>query len=98
MQRRRFLEYAGRLSAGLGFASPMLASETLSSYNEAIADERTRVLTKERNLAVVLDGEDWLVSIDSNNIGREQKWYLDARSDAKKAPVPSIIQETFPAF
>jgi hypothetical protein len=44
-----------------------------------------------------LDGQ-WTIATDSSNVGREQKWFLTPSADAKSTRVPSIIQETFPAY
>jgi len=45
-----------------------------------------------------LDGEGWLIATDPNNVGREGKWFISPRPEAKAAPVPSTIQETFPNY
>jgi len=45
-----------------------------------------------------LDGPDWLLATDPENVGRDQQWFKGPRPDAKAARVPGIIQETFPAY
>jgi hypothetical protein len=45
-----------------------------------------------------LDGNQWQLATDPQNVGREQKWFDSARPEAKTTKVPSIIQETFPAY
>src|SRR5437870_302981 len=103
MQRRRFLEFAGRLGAGLGIASPWLGPETLQAFPGT--DTVNRHSDKRMNkgagtaptLVTSLDG-DWLIATDPGNAGREQKWFLAPRPEAKRTPVPSIIQEAFPAY
>jgi len=50
----------------------------------------TRILT--------LDGTDWLIAIDPNNEGREQKWYESPAKDTKAVKVPWVIQDPFPDY
>ena len=45
-------------------------------------------------MVMSLDGE-WLLATDSQNIGREQQWYVGPVPEAKPARVPWIIQTTF---
>lgn len=106
MQRRRFLEVAGRLGAGLGIAGPLLGAETLGAETlqglpgtgkQAAGKPTGKPGQKAPTLAFPLDGE-WLIATDPSNIGREQSWFGAARSDAKPTRVPSIIQEIFPAY
>jgi hypothetical protein len=47
---------------------------------------------------VSLDGTDWQLATDPQNVGREQQWYQAARPEAKPTRVPWIIQATFPAY
>jgi len=51
----------------------------------------------ENGLVISLDGT-WRTATDQSNVGREQKWFLALRQDAKSTPVPSIIQEAFPGY
>ena len=44
-----------------------------------------------------LDGE-WLLAVDPQNVGREQKWCDGPVAQAKSAKVPWIIQEAFPGY
>ena len=44
-----------------------------------------------------LDGE-WLLAVDPQNVGREQKWCDGPAAQAKPARVPWIIQEAFPGY
>lgn len=101
MQRRRFLEFAGRLGAGLGVAVPLFGAETLQALPGADtrpAGKRTdKPAQKAPTLAFSLDGE-WLIATDPRNVGREQNWFGKPQADAKTTRVPSIIQETFPAY
>src|SRR6185369_7081882 len=94
MERRRFLEFAGRLGAGLGIAGPLLGPEALHALSGFASAARSN---KSPNLAMSLDG-NWLISTDPNNTGREEKWWLSPRSSAKTTMVPSIIQEAFPTY
>ncbi len=48
---------------------------------------------------ISLDGSDWRVATDLDNVGREKKWF-NARPPplAKKTRVPWIIQDAFPGL
>ena len=46
---------------------------------------------------VSLDGS-WLLAPDPQNVGRENEWYAAATPEAKRTPVPWIIQEVFPGY
>ena len=98
MQRRRFLELAGRVGTGLGLG-PLLGTETLGAFPLEQAKASTSNKNKDTQtaptLAFSLDGE-WRIAIDPENAGREQKWFLAPPSAARTTPVPSIIQEAFP--
>ena len=47
---------------------------------------------------VILDGDDWRLAIDPENVGREQQWSRGPIPGAKPARVPWIIQTTFPGY
>jgi hypothetical protein len=47
---------------------------------------------------ISLDGDNWLLAIDPENVGREQKWFDAPRPDAKKTKVPWFIQDVFPGY
>ncbi len=38
----------------------------------------------------------WKLAADTKNIGRDDRWYASIRPNAKNAPVPGIVQQTFP--
>lgn len=100
MERRRFLELAGRVGTGLGIAGPLLGPEALAAF--PVGDQqKTGAHNKDGRtaptLATSLDGK-WLIATDPGNAGRDQKWFLTPRPEAKTTPVPSIIQEPFPAY
>ena len=45
---------------------------------------------------ISLNGTDWRIAIDSNNLGREKKWYKSPPvSDSRQTPVPWVIQDIF---
>ena len=87
MHRRRFLQLAGRLGAGLGVATPRF---------DALAQRKKRA-EGPQTLAVTLDS-GWLIATDPDNIGRQQAWFSAAQPGAKATRVPSVLQETFPAY
>jgi len=39
-----------------------------------------------------LDGDGWRIAADPNNKGREAKWFVALREEAKATTVPWIIQ------
>ena len=45
---------------------------------------------------ISLDGDDWLLATDPDNVGREQQWWNAPRAAAKTTKVPWIIQDAFP--
>jgi hypothetical protein len=47
---------------------------------------------------ISLDGDNWLLTTDPQNVGREQKWFEAPRPDAKKTKVPWYIQGVFPGY
>jgi len=49
-------------------------------------------------MTVSLDGEDWLLAVDPQNVGRQQEWFKSPRPDAKPTKVPWIIQDGFPGY
>jgi hypothetical protein len=87
MHRRRFLQLAGRLGAFLGVATPQLQSLAQSK----------KVAKGAGTFAVTLDS-GWLIATDPNNSGRDQAWFRTPQPGAKATRVPSVLQETFPAY
>ena len=47
---------------------------------------------------ISLDGDDWLLATDPDNVGREQQWWNAPRAAAKTTKVPWIIQDAFPEY
>ena len=45
-----------------------------------------------------LDGSDWKLATDADNKGRDEKWFVAPRPEAKPAAVPGVIQEVFPSY
>ena len=45
-----------------------------------------------------LDGDDWKIATDAENEGREAKWFVAPREQAKPTKVPWIIQDAFPGY
>ncbi|MEN6308566.1 MAG: sugar-binding domain-containing protein [Anaerohalosphaeraceae bacterium] len=44
---------------------------------------------------ISLDGAGWLLSIDANNVGREQQWWLSPQPNAKPTNIPRTLQSVF---
>jgi len=101
MQRRKFLEFAGWLGAGMGIAGPLLGAEALraipSTGQQSANNQSGKTEATAPTLAFSLDGE-WSIVTDPRNLGRDEGWFRAPRPDAKTTPVPSIIQETYPAY
>ena len=87
MQRRRFLQLAGRIGAFLGAATPRL--HPLAPTKKAAEGPGT--------LSVTLD-RGWLITTDPNNVGRDQAWFHGPQPGAKATRVPSVLQESFPGY
>jgi hypothetical protein len=96
MQRRGFLEFICRLGAGLGISSSCFPQDALQALPVAGHNPGGRGL-RAPTLVFSLDGE-WSILTDAKNVGREQSWFHAAQPDAHTTRVPSIIQETFPAY
>ncbi|NLX56608.1 MAG: hypothetical protein GXY58_15985 [Planctomycetaceae bacterium] len=47
---------------------------------------------------VSLDGDQWLIARDPDNVGRDETWFAKPNQDAKSTYVPSIIQQAFPRY
>ncbi len=47
---------------------------------------------------VSLDGADWRIAADPDNIGREQAWYAQSGRNAQVTRVPWIIQDALPGY
>ena len=87
MDRRRFLQLAGRVGALFGVATPQLHPQV----------QHKKTTQGPHTLAVTLDS-GWLIATDPSDTGRDQAWYRGARAEAKATRVPSVLQETFPAY
>jgi hypothetical protein len=96
MQRRQFLEFAGRFGAGVGIAGPIFGAVAPANGQSETARSKT-AMSKASTLAFSLDGE-WSIATDPQNVGRDQSWFKGPEAGAKTTRVPSIIQETFPAY
>ena len=54
------------------------------------AEVSTRVIS--------LDGDDWLIAKDPENVGRDQQWFGAVRADCKPIRVPWILESAFPDY
>lgn len=45
-----------------------------------------------------LDGDQWQMAVDQQDIGRANHWYRSPHDDARQAQVPWIIQDAFPGY
>ena len=96
MHRRRFLQLAGRVGAGLGISGPLFEPVTQRAFADKL-DHRRSGTSEASSLAVSLD-KGWSISTDPDNVGRKQSWFKAPQPGAKATRIPSVIQETFPAY
>jgi beta-galactosidase/beta-glucuronidase len=87
MQRRRFLELAGQMGALSSVVTPRL--QAFAPSNNTTNGSGT--------LVTVLDS-GWLIDTDPSNTGRDQSWFRTPQPGAKATRVPSVLQESFPAY
>src|SRR6516165_12006604 len=99
MRHRQFLEVAGRVGATLGIAGPQLGAETLraAANRDNSAANTLGNTDAAATLAFSFDGQ-WLIATDTHNAGRDERWFLTPQPHARTTRVPSIIQETYPAY
>lgn len=46
----------------------------------------------------VLLNDNWRIARDSDNRGRERRWFASVPEEVRSAPVPGIIQQVFPGY
>jgi hypothetical protein len=61
-------------------------------------NEETNVTIRVESAAVRTLSGTWLLAVDGENKGRDERWFEKARPEAKAAPVPGIIQQVFPGY
>ncbi len=61
-------------------------------------NEETNVPINAESASVRSLAGTWLLAVDKDNKGREERWFERTRPDAKEAPVPGIIQQVFPGY
>ena len=47
---------------------------------------------------LTLDGDDWLIATDADNVGRMEKWWRAPRAGARRTHVPGLLDEVFPDY
>ena len=47
---------------------------------------------------ISLDGTDWRIAKDSDNVGQAEKWFNAVRPDTKPIRVPWILEDAFPDY
>ncbi|MBN1845341.1 MAG: hypothetical protein JW810_06625 [Sedimentisphaerales bacterium] len=47
---------------------------------------------------IPLDGDQWLLDVDPDNVGRHEQWYHKPTPEAKQTRIPWIIQDAFPGY
>ena len=103
MDRRQFLEAAGRTTVGMGIASPLVGTAPV----DALADDTAvggppnkpsgfSVRNASGLATTISDG--WSIATDPDNAGRNQSWFTHVQTGAKPTRVPSIIQEVYPFY
>ena len=71
---------------------------SLAYAQETGVPKSQQVNTPLASSVVLLDGDEWLLTIDPNNVGQEEQWYKKPREEAKQTKVPWIIQDSFPGY
>jgi hypothetical protein len=91
--RREFLGNAALGVGGALLAVPNVAAAAIGSKTPRESYDRS----SSPSTSLSLDGE-WLIATDPQNSGRDQRWFTRIGSGSSKTKVPSILQETFPAY
>ena len=60
-----------------------------------VTSPKTATLGAQPTRTLSLDGEDWLLATDPQNVGRTEQWFNAPTKDAKPTKVPWIIQDVF---
>lgn len=47
---------------------------------------------------ITLDGADWFLATDPQDVGKDQSWWIEARAGAAITRVPWVIQDRFPGY
>jgi Glycosyl hydrolases family 2, sugar binding domain/Glycosyl hydrolases family 2, TIM barrel domain/Glycosyl hydrolases family 2 len=76
---------------------------TLMSVGSLAIDGQSQAATAARanttgTTVLSLEGNDWVVAADPNNVGRNEAWWKQARPEAKPVRVPGIFQEALPGY
>ena len=50
------------------------------------------------NSVIPLNGNDWRIAVDPQNVGVAERWFDAPRPDAKLTRVPALIQDVFPGY
>ena len=75
----------------LGLAIPLAAAGEAQPPAQSVAATQSA-------LVVSLDGDQWLLATDPQNLGRDQSWFQEPRPEAQRTKVPWIIQDAFPGY
>lgn len=70
----------------------------LAYADEAGVAKSQQVNAPPASSVVLLDGDEWLLTIDPNNVGQEEQWHKKPREEAKQTKVPWITQDAFPGY
>ncbi|MHB1035958.1 MAG: glycoside hydrolase family 2 protein [Pirellulales bacterium] len=69
-----------------------------ASAQQAESPAKSPQVSPNTTRVIPLDGDNWLLATDPQNVGRDQGWTQAPRPDAKKTKVPWIIQDAFPGY
>jgi hypothetical protein len=79
-------------------AGSMAALLLLLTVSPVSARAANRTAPTSSARLVSLDGTNWLVAVDPENVGRDRQWYNQPAPDARPTRVPWIIQDIFPDY
>lgn len=81
------------ISVTLVFFRFFVCLAMVATANKSVAEAPTTAFSSG---VVSLDGPDWLLAPDPENVGRDQRWWQQPTPDAKPTKVPWVIQDIFP--
>ncbi|MCA9433457.1 MAG: glycoside hydrolase family 2, partial [Candidatus Omnitrophica bacterium] len=77
------------------FVATLIAGSALAGASDSDPSAELGLVSPK---VVSLDGDDWLLATDPDNIGINQKWWLAPQETAVQCKVPWIIQDPFPGY
>lgn len=86
------------MQLGAMLLTGMLCMSHLSMADQSQSVSRMGEAAMQCSQILSLDGTEWLLGVDPNNVGRTESWYSGQPRDARPIRVPWIIQGVFPGY